>query len=170
MYQEFVKKKKFIKALHMKEHPDYKYRPRRKPKPLVKKEPKFGFGINGLMAPVPRLVTPSVPHPVHPQLHSMPHHLLPDKPELSRALFPPLPYPFYPFAKIPSDDGKLAAELAHLQALYGGALYSSALYSSALSPCGCPPRRTPSPPPADVKRPVAYVLMKSDEEPPQHVI
>ncbi|XP_022820870.1 transcription factor SOX-14-like isoform X2 [Spodoptera litura] len=166
----FIDEAKRLRALHMKEHPDYKYRPRRKPKPLVKKEPKFGFGINGLMAPVPRLVTPSVPHPVHPQLHSMPHHLLPDKPELSRALFPPLPYPFYPFAKIPSDDGKLAAELAHLQALYGGALYSSALYSSALSPCGCPPRRTPSPPPADVKRPVAYVLMKSDEEPPQHVI
>ncbi|TRY67231.1 hypothetical protein TCAL_09803 [Tigriopus californicus] len=26
------------RALHMKEHPDYKYRPRRKPKPLIKKE------------------------------------------------------------------------------------------------------------------------------------
>ncbi|CAH2067590.1 unnamed protein product, partial [Iphiclides podalirius] len=169
----------------MKEHPDYKYRPRRKPKALVKKEPKFGFGISGLMAPVPRLITQSMQHPV-PQL-PVPHHLLPEKPDLGRALFPPLPYPFYPFAKFPSDDGKLAAELAHLQprttgmqrctgkqllslqALYGGALYSSAFYSSALSPCGCPPRRTPSPPP-DVKRPVAYVLMKSDEEPPQHVI
>lgn len=60
-------------------------------------------------------------------------------------------------------------QLFSYQALYGGALYSSALYNSALSPCGCPPRRSPSPPPADVKRPVAYVLMK-DEEPPQHVI
>lgn len=97
----------------MKEHPDYKYRPRRKPKPLIKKEPKFGFGINGLMAPVPRLVPPSMPHPMS-QMGHLPHHLLPDKPDLSRALFPPLPYPFYPF-KLPSDDGKLAAELAHLQ-------------------------------------------------------
>lgn len=97
----------------MKEHPDYKYRPRRKPKALVKKEPKFSFNISGLMAPVPRLVTP-LPQPV-PQL-PVPHHLLQDKPDLGRALFPPLPYPFYPF-KIPSDDGKLAAELAHLQVL-----------------------------------------------------
>ncbi|CAG4976033.1 unnamed protein product [Parnassius apollo] len=152
----------------MKEHPDYKYRPRRKPKTLVKKEPKFGFGISGLMAPVPRLITPSLQHPM-PQI-PVPHHLLPEKPDLGRALFPPLPYPFYPFAKLPSDDGKLAAELAHLQALYGGALYSSAFYSNALSPCGCPPRRSPSPPTTDVKRPLAYVLMKSDEEPPQHVI
>lgn len=40
-----------------------------------------------------------------------------DKPELGRALFPPLPYPFYPFAKLPSDDGKLAVELAHLQVM-----------------------------------------------------
>lgn len=99
----------------MKEHPDYKYRPRRKPKALVKKEPKFGFGIGNLMAPVPRLVTPQMPHPMS-QL-SMPHHMM-DKPDLGRALFPPLPYPFYPFAKIPSDDGKLAAELAHLQVNY----------------------------------------------------
>ncbi len=28
----------FFRALHMREHPDYKYRPRRKPKPMMKKE------------------------------------------------------------------------------------------------------------------------------------
>ncbi|XP_041968787.1 transcription factor Sox-14-like [Aricia agestis] len=160
----FIDEAKRLRALHMKEHPDYKYRPRRKPKALVKKEPKFGFNISGLMAPTPRLVAP-LPQTVHQM--PMPHPLLHDKSDLSRALFPPIPYPFYPFAKIPSDDGKFAAELAHLQALYGGALYSSALYNSTLSPCGCPPRRSPSPP--DVKRPLAYVLTKTDE-PPQHVI
>uniref|UniRef100_A0A8C0GYK5 SRY-box transcription factor 21 n=1 Tax=Chelonoidis abingdonii TaxID=106734 RepID=A0A8C0GYK5_CHEAB len=51
----FIDEAKRLRAMHMKEHPDYKYRPRRKPKTLLKKD-KFAF-------PVPYgLADPDHPH------------------------------------------------------------------------------------------------------------
>lgn len=135
----------------MKEHPDYKYRPRRKPKSLVQKKEMVkynGFSLD------PSQLSRSLLPPPPPLLGSDGDLKFP-------RLFPPFPYHL--------GGSKVAADLA-LQALYGSSLYSHAAAAAVASGwtgpplCGCPPEKPPSPP---GEGPVAYLLMKPE---PQHVI